>query len=1692
VESLASLRRREPERATMFSALGKLYSLGHTIDWRSILPHDAQYLKLPAYPWQRELYWKESERSKQLRLGVGEHPLLGFRTQAAPPTWMLETPAAHLAYLDDHRVRGSAVYPMTAYLEAVAGAVRKLLPDRSFTLENVSIKKAIVFHADQATEIQVVIGADYSSFEVLSRQLEADWESNATGRIHTATSRPVPVTLDLPELRARCQQEIAKDAYYEALHQCGLDYGPCFRGISQLWAGIREAVARIERPRNLEEDRYQIHPALLDSCLQTLMAAASWCWVDGTFNGGLLLPVSLDSIRMYGAPPETIWAHARAVPGTDPRQLRGNVQLLGGDGQLVAELRGVVCQAVGSAPPQRRHRDDLLYHYRWIPRPLQSEGNGCGEMPDPEQIAAIVQPEFSGWAESAQRRRYYEQLKPAMAELCVVYLLEMLDRLGHPLLAGERISTLALTDELGIATQHTKLFGRMIQILAEAGVLAASDGDWVVVGRQERLSATALWRSLFERWPGFLAELTLLRRCGERLAEIVRGTIDPHHILFAPDSAPTLDHAYQDSPTVSLHNRAAARAIQSALARLPGDRPVRILEIGAGTGGSTAHILPVLPQARSQYVFTDVSQQFLSDAAQKFRQYPFVEYRKLDIEIDPVAQVFQEHAFDIVVATDALHATRDLRRTVENIRRLLASEGLLVLIEVTDAPLWFDLVFGTLEGWWLFQDYDLRPSHPLLNPRQWIGLLSEQGFSATGIYDAEEDHAEHTLLLARGPRLQQSRKQIKTPDEMTNGRWLIFADAGGVAESLSHRLAESGCEAILVQAGSSYSRLPHAFSIEPGSSQDMARLVSELHDPSQVWEGIVFLWSLDVPVLDVPALSEGGDRAIEAAQMLACLPLVNLATALGQSRTTVRTGLWIVTSGAQGAGGLNDIRPAQALPWGLGRVLGNELPNLHPRLVDLSPNPSSEEVDGLFEELRYASEEDEIAFRRGTRYVNRLMSGDDESNQPSQADRPQGDRRAFYFEVETPGLVDTLVAVPLRRQPPPPGQVEIAVQAAPLNFRDVAKATGLLTKVNLPIGLECGGVVTAVGDGVTGLRAGDEVIAFASHALASHTTSDARFVARKPAHLNLEEAATALVAFATAHYGLVTCGQVMRGDTVLIHAATGGVGLAAIQVCQAAGAEVLATAGNADKRALLTALGVRHVMDSRSLDFAETVREITGGRGVDIVLNSLGGMAQSKSLSILAPCGRFVELGKRDIEQNTPLEMKHFQNNISFYAVDLDHLLGERPQQTCELIQQVGELLDQGIYRPLPYRVFPLTEAGNAFRFMAQGKHIGKVVISMQGGAPRRWQDASSALRFQENGTYLITGGLGGFSLEVARWMAERGAGCLVLASRSESVPPRRLAGVQAVQQFGSEVRLARCDVTDAAELGRLLAEIRQSSRPLRGIIHAAMVLEDGPVTQMDLEQLTKVIQPKAAGAWNLHRLTIKDPLDFFVMFSSFAALMGNPGQANYAAGNLFLDALAHARKNQGLPALTVDWGALGEIGYVADTPRVAEYVKQLGVILLAPSDAMASFGYLLQSGATQAAVMAVDWDKLSNFASTDKPRFEHIAIQAQKRARGATSSGENGTASVPAAASDADRHGQLEGKLQGEMASLLGTTPSRVDVHVPLNNMGFDSLMAVTARHWIETEFGVDVPAVRFVEGISVRGLSEIILAREAKVVSR
>jgi len=193
------------------------------------------------------------------------------------------------------------------------------------------------------------------------------------------------------------------------------------------------------------------------------------------------------------------------------------VQLLGGDGQLVAELRGVVCQAVGSAPPQRRHRDDLLYHYRWIPRPLQSEGNGCGEMPDPEQIAAIVQPEFSGWAESAQRRRYYEQLKPAMADLCVVYLLEMLDRLGHPLLAGERISTLALTDELGIATQHTKLFGRMIQILAEAGVLAASDGDWVVVGRQERLSATALWRSLFERWPGFLAELTLLRRCGERL-----------------------------------------------------------------------------------------------------------------------------------------------------------------------------------------------------------------------------------------------------------------------------------------------------------------------------------------------------------------------------------------------------------------------------------------------------------------------------------------------------------------------------------------------------------------------------------------------------------------------------------------------------------------------------------------------------------------------------------------------------------------------------------------------------------------------------------------------------------------------------------------------------------------------------------------------------------------------------------------------------------------------------------------------------------------------------------------------------------------------------------------------------------------------------------------------------------------------
>jgi NADPH:quinone reductase-like Zn-dependent oxidoreductase/short-subunit dehydrogenase/acyl carrier protein len=609
---------------------------------------------------------------------------------------------------------------------------------------------------------------------------------------------------------------------------------------------------------------------------------------------------------------------------------------------------------------------------------------------------------------------------------------------------------------------------------------------------------------------------------------------------------------------------------------------------------------------------------------------------------------------------------------------------------------------------------------------------------------------------------------------------------------------------------------------------------------------------------------------------------------------------------------------------------------------------------------------------------------------------------------------------------------------------------------------------------VTDFAVGDEVIATGLSALTSHLTVDSRYVAPKPGHLSFEQAATIPLAFLTAFYSLHTLGQMRRGERVLIHSATGGVGLAAVQLALNTGAIVFATAGSPEKRELLTALGVPHVMDSRSLAFADEVLKLTGGEGVDVVLNSLSGEAIDKSLSILRPYGRFIEIGKMDIFKDRKIGMRSLRKNISVFVVDLLGSLEARPDLAHSMLKEVIGRVECKSLRPLPHRVFPVARAADAFRYMAQAKHVGKLIISMTDNAGLQIDPGPRSIAIDADASYLITGGLGGFGLAVTDRLARRGARHLALVGRNAPSASAQ-AAVQNLRQRGVEVMIFAADVTDREQVRQVIAAVQAGMGALKGVMHAAMVLDDAPIERLTEERMWKAMAPKVMGAWNLHALTLDMPLDFFVLFSSLASVIGNPGQANYVAGNAFLDALAYYRRGRGLPALALNWGVVGEVGHVARSPETAQRLERLGLKAMPPSETLDALDVLMSGDAVQVGVAEVEWKGLlRSMSSRTSARYSSLVGKT-----GAEKGGTTAGSSVHdiLEADEAALPTLLESYIRDLLARAMGTPPARIDSQQSLRNLGLDSLIAVEVRNRINTELGMNVPLAKFMQSESSIG---------------
>jgi NADPH:quinone reductase-like Zn-dependent oxidoreductase len=513
----------------------------------------------------------------------------------------------------------------------------------------------------------------------------------------------------------------------------------------------------------------------------------------------------------------------------------------------------------------------------------------------------------------------------------------------------------------------------------------------------------------------------------------------------------------------------------------------------------------------------------------------------------------------------------------------------------------------------------------------------------------------------------------------------------------------------LVSPGDEYREEgPGCYRLDPAHPEHFRRLLADLAEAESLpLRGVAYLWGIEE---DPPP--DTLIEPLERARTLGCTGALHLVQALTSLDIAPR--LWLVTRGTQPVGD-GPVSVEQASLWGLGKVISLEHPEFACTKVDLGPSDGSEEVRSLFRELWVEDGEDQIALRGGERYVPRVVrlspEAVDERQNTVSTDEP------FRLEVSKPGILDTMRLRETVRKEPDPGEVEIQVRTVGLNFRDVLIAMDLIPPLyqdSLDVGFECVGEIVAVGDGVEALEVGDSVIAFAPGCLGSFVTTGSSFVMPKPARLSFEEAATLPIAFFTAHYALNRLARLEEGERVLIHAAAGGVGQAAVRIAQRAGAEIFATAGSPSKREYLRSLGIHHVMDSRSVHFADQVMELTGGEGVDVVLNSLAGEFIPKSLSTLRPGGRFLEIGKVDFLQHTRLDLWLLRNNISFFAIDLSEHLLKRPDLCKAVLREALQHFEEGSLEPLPFETFPISRAVDAFRHMAQAKHIGKVVVSLE------------------------------------------------------------------------------------------------------------------------------------------------------------------------------------------------------------------------------------------------------------------------------------------------------------------------------------------------------------------------------------------
>ncbi|MCJ1358943.1 MAG: hypothetical protein MMC33_008943 [Icmadophila ericetorum] len=1676
------LIRGVPAIASSISAMGHIHCLGHKINFGPLnnpvdAPHSLQILTdLPEYPFKHDQsYWQESRLSRNLRFRKQVHhellgtPLADWNPMA--PVWRYQFRKIENPWIVEHEVSGLELYPAAGLLVMAIEAASQLADTTKwvagYQITDVFFKKALIIHSrtdDQETQLHLrpfslpnEKVSDRNEFRIYTYD-HGNWAENCRGIIsvkYQEENNEVDCGKETREEISyyskmyngaiqNCTTSIPSSQIYAQLEALGLKYGRSFQVLDNVRYGDREAVGTVKLRRwtsGINELHYQkhvVHPTALDGILQLVFCAIR--------NNSLstMVPERIRNlwVSSQGLSEEKnelvkVYAQCRQESLSVVSPLILALDFASHEPRVV--LQGLQMGVVeGHQVPNSAGLRRLCYSFDWKPDVDLLNGS--------EILAyckALVPPKSAP-----------DQLIEDVEFLCFSHISNALERMDNRSTAGQKPHFI----------RYIEWMKRQC-LRYDAGELIHWRPEWRLLKRDK-----AYIEQTVSRIEDSSAQGRLYAETAKNLIPILEGQMDALDLLFSGELA--ADY-YREA-----NNFGTAAPYLDALAhKNPG---LKILEIGAGTGGMTCSIFEVLSlhgtkdsqtSRFSEYVYTDISPGFFEKAKERFKDHvDRMIFKVLNIEKDPLQQGLLEEEYDLIVASNVLHATPNLSVTLQNTRKLLRPGGKLILGELfNDAVTRAHFTFGLLPGWWLGIE-EQRHWSPLLSEKGWHAILEANGFSGVDVsfhdHDDLRNQLAHTIVSTAAGNLQGSRSFPKIVIVIRESTKLQLSNADQIKSQL---------ESI-------------------GVSECLILSYEEISSTALQLRFVIFLAEVEAAFLKDIDKEDFGRLQI----------MIKEAAGL----------LWVTR-----AGGLTSENPEVDMVMGLSRCVRSEDNNR--RFITLALESAETEtvaknVTKIVESTFYTEPEQcetEYEERDGRLCINRVvednslndfvcskMMPQEAQNQPFEE---QG--RALTLKANSEGLLDSMeyvsdaeVELPLS-----PDEVEVKVKAVGVNFKDVLIALGRLYEGGL--GNECAGVVTRVGSEADFVP-GDRVCVCALGTYKTYVRSKVPMVFKIPTTMSYCEAAAFPVVYTTAYRALYENARLEAGESILIHSGAGGTGQAAIQLSRLLKAEIFVTVGTKEKKALVMELydiPEDHIFSSRGVSFTKGVLRMTKGRGVDVVLNSLAGEALRGSWECLAPFGRFVEIGKKDILDGNNLPMLPFNENRTFAAVNLTHMISERPILIKKTMDAVMKLFRDGkLSAPQPLHIYSNTQLEDAFRYLQGGKNTGKTVVKFnEADIVSVVPQVQTKCSFQGEKSYIIAGGLGGLGKRIALWMANRGAKYLILLSRSGAVSEESIAFIRGLEAMGVNVKAPACDITDESVLAQVLAKCKPTFPPIKGCIQGSMVVQDSLFEQMSWETFNMAVKPKVDGSWNLHKL-LPQGLEFFILLSSTSGVGGVRGQASYAAGNTYQDALARHRVARGEKAVSLDLGVIMSVGYVAERPQVFEAMKTLGYLpiheaellalldfycdpaleILSPSTCQSITG--LETPASMRAQKKEEayWMRKCQFKALHQIDAVESSLHQADVQNTVNLSSLLSSAGFMVEAVDI-----ISESLARKLSKILSMPLENIESTKPMHVFGVDSLVAVEIRNWYKKELNTDVVVLDILSNRSITDLNQDI-ARKSK----